>query len=354
MKLADINSFIVSPEEPFFEVLRRINDNDVKIVFVCDENRVLLGAINDGDIRRFLLNKSDLNQTALDIAFKNPRYINEKELCNVNNFIKGYQLNVIPVVNDNKQVKDIIIFNGISSLNKVAKKFTREIPVVIMAGGKGTRLAPITDILPKPLVSVNGKPIIDYIMRCFEYFGSKEFHFIVNYKKEFIKAYFNDSDHNISFHEEEDYLGTGGGLSLLKDIISSTFFVSNCDILIDCDYTAILEAHQEQGNIITVICAEKEVVIPYGVLEVEGGKTVKALTEKPKFDFLVNTGVYICEADFLQYIPDNTFIHITDVIQQLIGEGKKVGVYKVKEEEWMDMGTMDELYKMQNRLQGLN
>ncbi len=174
---------------------------------------------------------------------------------------------------------------------------------------------------------------------------------IVNYKKKFIEAYFgeNDADYNITFIEEEEFCGTGGGLKLLPDM-KTTFFMTNCDILIDADYAEIFSYHKKQGNILTMVCAKKQVEIPYGTVEINEEGGLVAIREKPSFSFLTNTGFYIIEPEFLSRIPEQTFIHITDIIDQCIAAGERIGVYTVEEEAWMDMGQMDELERMKKKL----
>ena len=147
-------------------------------------------------------------------------------------------------------------------------------------------------------------------------------------------------------------MGTAGGLKLLQDHIHTTFFMSNCDILINEDYSEILKYHKANKNIITLICALKKNTIPYGTVNVEDTGLIKNLTEKPTYEFLTNTGLYVIEPEFLGQIPPNTFIHITDVIQNCIDKGMKVGAFPVDENAWLDMGQIDELDKMQKRLEG--
>ena len=222
-----------------------------------------------------------------------------------------------------------------------------------MAGGKGSRLKPYTDILPKPLIPINNITITEHIINHFAEYGCNNIYMVVNYKKEFIKAYFSDEneDGNIKFVDEENFGGTGGGLKLLPDeVLCSTFFMTNCDVLIEADYEKILEQHIKQKNIITMICAKKEIVIPYGTVEIKGNSVV-ALNEKPKLSYLVNTGMYIIEPKFVNMIPKDAFIHITDIIDQCINNGERVGTYSINDNQWMDMGQLEELQKMKERME---
>jgi len=223
---------------------------------------------------------------------------------------------------------------------------------VIMAGGKGTRLAPYTDVLPKPLIPIGDKTITEHIVEKFMDFGCNDFTMIINHKRGLIKAYYNETPIKGSMHfvEEVQFNGTGGGLKLLEDMHKKTFFMSNCDVLIDADYEDILRHHKKSEAIVTMVCALKRITVPYGTVELDGiGRPMK-LVEKPEYPLLTNAGLYVIEPEFLSYIPTDTFIHITDIIQQMIDADRPVSVYPIGEADWMDMGQLDELKGMKKRL----
>ena len=225
-------------------------------------------------------------------------------------------------------------------------------PVVINAGGKGTRLEPYTKILPKPLIPVGELPIIEHIMKRFMEYGCNDFSIILNYKKELIRAYFSDyiPQYNIDWYEEEKPLGTGGGLCLLKGKINQTFFFTNCDNLLLSDYESILKFHKENKNVITMVCAHKNIVIPYGVINMGVNGTIESMQEKPEMSFLTNTGIYVVEPEVLDDIEDNISIGFPDIVEKERLKGKKVAVYPISENEWLDMGQPSELEKMRKRL----
>ena len=343
-----IDKFVVDSQMSILDVMNQIDNNTKGIVYVVDDKQRLIGAITDGDIRRYILKNNTFNGIAIDVMNSQPYYVREYN-NEIQNIIKENKISSIPIVDEDKIISRIEFIDGKSYYGKT----TLNIPVVIMAGGKGTRLYPYTQVLPKPLIPVGNKTITEHIMEHFENFGCTDFSMIVNYKKEFIKAFFaeEENQHRVRFIEETDFYGTAGGLKLLKGVIDTTFFMSNCDILVEENYGSIYEYHKKQNNIITLVCALKKEVIPYGtVISSPEGKLEK-LTEKPEFEFLTNTGFYIIEPEFLNEIPDNTFIHITDVIQKCVDEGKNVGVYPINENSWMDMGQMEELEKMRKRLE---
>ena len=225
---------------------------------------------------------------------------------------------------------------------------------MINAGGKGTRLDPYTRVLPKPLIPVGDLPIIEHIMQNFQEYGCDEFSMIVNYKKELIKTYFKESDnqYQIEWFDEEKPLGTGGGLSLLKKHIDKTFFFTSCDTLLLADYESILRFHKDNQNTITMICAWKNITLPYGIVEMGSNGIIEKMQEKPEMSFLTNTSIYIVEPDVIEDIPEEVSMTFPEIIQVEIEKGCKAAAYPVSESEWLDMGQLSELEKMRERLYG--
>ena len=342
--------FIVNPSTEILEVLKKIDENSKGIVYVCDHD-VLVGVITDGDVRRYILKENTVFGEAKDIMNKNPKYVYTNELFNSKKIMKKNSIKSLPVIDKKKRIIEILFFNKSNKTNKSLK-----VPVVIMAGGKGSRLYPYTQVLPKPLIPINDKTITELIMDNFESFDCSQFTMIVNYKKEFIKSFFAENEHqrNVKFIDEDTFMGTAGGLKLLEGKVNETFFMTNCDILIEDDYSKMIEYHKNKNNIITLVCALNTDIFPYGTVETNENGNVLALKEKPTFEFLTNTGLYIIEPIFLNYIPKNTFIHITNVIQNCIKEGLNVGVYPIRDESWMDMGQLEELEKMKVRINKKN
>ncbi|WP_297438401.1 sugar phosphate nucleotidyltransferase [uncultured Clostridium sp.] len=242
--------------------------------------------------------------------------------------------------------------------SKISRSYSEKgrlnVPVVIMAGGKGTRLYPYTKILPKPLILIGDIPIVERIINKFNDIGCSEYYLTVNYKKDMIKSYFDEIEkaYTINHIVEDRPLGTGGGLYLLRNKINKTFFLSNCDVLIDADYKEIYKYHKENNNIITMICAKKNLIIPYGVVNLNDKGKIDSIVEKPEYTFLTNTGMYVVEAEVLDKIEVNVFLDFPTLIEKLRCEGKSVGVYSISEDCWMDMGQVDEMKKMIDRLEG--
>lgn len=332
------------------EAMQKIDNNSNGILFLVNDSCSLVGCITDGDIRRFLLSGGKMTDQALKAANDHPRTAlsleEAKHLYHNKDFV------VIPVVDENRIIYDL--YTGKTGEALLKKRNPLNVPVVINAGGKGTRLDPFTRVLPKPLIPVGDLPIIELIMKEYETYSCEEFHIIVNYKRGLMKAYFADNDrkYNITWHDEEKALGTGGGLRLLKGKINSTFFFANCDALLTANYETMMKFHKENNNVITMICAYKNINIPYGVVDMGVNGAIEQMKEKPLISFLTNTGIYIVEPEVIDDIEDGEFIGFPDIVEREKQKGKKVAVFPVSENDWMDMGQLPELEKMRIKLYG--
>lgn len=343
-----LDKYIVSEELSIIEVMKLIDNNARGIVFVCD-NLKLLATITDGDVRRNILENGNLESPAKNIANYSPHFSTiDSNITNYDLYMKQKSISALPILDKEGNIIEIKFLNE----KDYNEKEQLNIPVVIMAGGKGTRLYPYTNILPKPLIPIGEKTITEHIMDRFEAFGCSHFDIIVNYKKNLIKSYFADNEtiRNIDFIEESEFMGTGGGLKLLSGKYNDTFFMNNCDILIEENYAKILKFHKANKNIITIVSATQNMTLPYGTIELSENGQAKSLKEKPSFSFNTNTGFYVIEPSFLEQIPDNTFIHITDVIQNCIKLNLSVGVYPISSNAWLDMGQLNELEHMKEQL----
>lgn len=342
-----LKQYIISENFSVKEAMQQIDSNTKGIVYVVRDGR-LTGVVTDGDIRRYILNSGNVEKKVLKIMNRTPKFLYAENETDVAEKLQEYKLHSLPILSEDHEILKIYFDREVVE----NEKQKLGVPTVIMAGGKGTRLYPYTQILPKPLIPIGEETITEHIMDRFEAYGCNEFFMIVNYKKNFIKSYFEDNEQkrSVRFIEEKEFLGTGGGLKLLQGQINSTFFMTNCDILIEADYAKILQYHQEKKNLITIVCAVKKMVIPYGTIITDENDRIVEMKEKPELSFVTNTGFYILEPEFLELIPDNTFIHITDIIQKCIGLKKNIGVYKISEDKWLDMGQLEELEKMKEKL----
>ncbi|MCR4923245.1 MAG: NTP transferase domain-containing protein, partial [Lachnospiraceae bacterium] len=307
----------------------------------------LIAALSDGDVRRYIIKGGDLSKTVKEIANYSPIFIYDKDEVNVDRYMSDRSITALPVVNSNLEIVDI---KFLSNNKPVIEKI--DLPVVIMAGGIGSRLRPYTEILPKPLIPIGNKTITEHIIDRFNMQGCSRFDMIVNYKKNLIKSFFQDNEYkyDVSFFEESEYLGTAGGLRLVEGRYDSSFFITNCDILIQDNYKSIYEYHKRSKNIITLVCAVKNVVLPYGTVDLDEKNSVVKFREKPSFELKTNTGLYIAEPAFIEEIPKGKKVDITEVIESCIEKGKNVGAYTISDDAWMDMGQMEELRRMEKRL----
>lgn len=345
-----LHSFIGSENISVSEAMQQIDNNQNGILFLIDNDSRLVGCITDGDIRRYLLAGGKMTDRSYNAANKTPRIAHSLEeakyLYHEKNFI------IIPVIGNDGKLECLYSGEGKGRSRKPRNPIN--IPVVINAGGKGTRLDPYTRVLPKPLIPVGDLPIIELIMQEYQTYNCNDFHIIVNYKRQLMKAYFADNNrkYDITWYDEETPLGTGGGLRLLKGKLNSTFFFANCDALLTANYENILKFHKENGNRITMICAYKNINIPYGVVEMGKNGSIEEMREKPLLSFLTNTGIYIVEPEVIDDIGDGEVIGFPDIVEREKQKGHKVAVFPVSENDWMDMGQLPELEKMRIKLFG--
>lgn len=346
----NVQHFLGSNDLTVSQAMQKIDKNASGILFLVDKERKLLGCITDGDVRRFLLSGGKMTGSAIEAANCHPRVAHSIEEARHLYHRKNYI--IIPIVDEFGIVIDL--YNGEAGESNQKPRNALHVPVVINAGGKGTRLDPYTRVLPKPLIPVGDIPIIELIMQEYQSYACTDFHIIVNYKRELMKAYFADNDrrYNISWYDEEKPLGTGGGLSLLRGKFDSTFFFANCDALLTANYESMVKFHKESGNVITMICAYKNMNIPYGVVEMGVNGSIKEMKEKPLMSFLTNTGIYIVEPEVIEDIIDGVPIGFPDIVERERQKGKKVAVFPVSENDWMDMGQLPELEKMRIKLYG--
>ncbi|NLN66072.1 MAG: CBS domain-containing protein [Clostridiaceae bacterium] len=337
----------ISEEQSILEAMEQMNRTGSKVLFIEKKGR-LSAAVSDGDIRRWILKTQNLDTLVKNVANYNPKFLYIEEKHKANEYMRQYGINAIPIVDERMAIVSIAMWNE----ENTKLKNTLNIPVVIMAGGLGTRLYPYTKILPKPLIPVGEIPIAQIIIEKFQKEGCTCFYMIINHMKNMIKAYFNElkKDYRLTFIEEKEFLGTGGGLSLLKGQIHTPFILTNCDILIDADFREVYDYHLEQKNSITMICSMKNYKIPYGVIEMGNNGEIRSIREKPGVSFLANTGCYLVEPKIIEAMEDTCKIDFPDIIENLRNKQEKVGVYPISEYAWMDMGQLDGLEQMKKRL----
>lgn len=345
----DIDRIMIDEDHTIIEAMKQLDSVATRVLFVRREGR-LTASLSDGDIRRWILSNGDLNAPVSKAANYEPKYLYENQRQYAKEYMMKYGIEAVPIVYDDYRVHSVILRNKADIIADAEKI---HLPVVMMAGGLGTRLYPYTKILPKPLIPVGDIPIAEHIINQFRKYGCKEFYLVVNHKKNMIKAYFNEieKDYEIHYVDEEKQLGTGGGLSLLKGKLHTTFLLSNCDILIHEDFAKIFKLHKESGNMVTMICSLKNFTVPYGVVEIGEDGSIAGMREKPELSFFTNTGCYIVEPEVIEMIPDGVPVGFPDIIMECKKRGEKVGVYPIGEKSWSDMGQLDELEHMKQQME---
>ncbi|MCM1220806.1 MAG: sugar phosphate nucleotidyltransferase [Lachnospiraceae bacterium] len=340
-----IDKYIVPSTQSVKEVISYMEKNCLKATIVADEDRILKGLFTLGDMRHYFLNGGSLIANITEAM--NPSPITFKSIHEAETYNKS--LVIYPIIDGEGKVIDV--FN-LQNVSEVVKGSLNNVPVVIMAGGKGTRLYPYTQILPKALIPIGDKTIVEHIIHAFHEYGCRDFYMILKHKAGMIKSYFGEveKNYNLHFEEEQEFLGTGGGLSYLKGKIKDTFFLSNCDILIDADLECIYKTHKKEKNKITFVCAMKDIVIPYGIVETDSSGQILSMKEKPEFSFLTNTGLYVLEPEVIENLNPDEFIHLPDIAQRYLDQGENIGVFPISEKSWMDMGQFSEMESMKKQL----
>jgi dTDP-glucose pyrophosphorylase len=321
--------------------LKRMDAIDRKLLLVFDGDK-FTGLLSIGDIQRAIIANRPLDTPVREVLRPNNRVAHPDDgFESIKQMMIQFRTECMPVIGEEGELTDVIFWEDIFPGGEKRVQRNLGLPVVIMAGGKGIRMKPFTNILPKPLLPIDEKTVVEHIMDRFLEIGCDKFFMSVNYKAEFIRYYFDtlaNPAYSITYLQEEQPLGTAGSLYLLSDKIQSTFFVSNCDILIDQDYGAIADYHREQRNELTIVAALKHMKIPYGTIETAELGQLTALHEKPEITFKINSGLYILEPHLLREIPGNSFLNLTDLIEQIRKRGGRVGVFPVSENSWKDVG----------------
>lgn len=346
-----IKAIIVDASNTIIQTMKLMDDRRTKSLLVFDKEH-FMGMITNGDLQRAIIANKPFDATIDSVVDNtNKKYAHtDDDEEQIKSWMIEVRAEMMPVVDSAGNLVKVIFWNDLFDETQKDNRKEIDLPVVIMAGGKGTRLKPITNVIPKPLIPVGDKTILEEIMNQFEGIGCKNFYMSVNYKSDMMRFYLDQLEHhyNIEFFEETKPLGTIGSVSLLKGKIRSPFFVSNCDIIIDQDYRDVYEYHQNNHNDLTIVTAVKSFKIPYGVIETGNDGLMTGLQEKPDITYMINTGVYLLNAECIEEIPEGEFFHITHLMEKIKARGGRVGCFPVSEHAWRDMGEWPEYLKMIN------
>jgi len=345
----DIKPFLIPSDTAVKLAMKQLESTEKRTLFVVDDNFELVGSLVDGDIRRWILAEGGLDAPVEKVCNKNPYYVTRQhDLNEIKNVMVTRKILCVPVLNERREIVELIFWENLFKGEITKKPFHPvDLPVVIMAGGKGTRLDPFTRILPKPLIPIGDKTVIEMIIDSFLNHSVTSFYVTVNYKSKIIKSYFDElkPPYSITYIDEDKPLGTAGSLRYLQGRLTTPFIVTNCDIIIKADYSDLVDFHTKNNNAITMVASLRNYNIPYGICEIENGGLLKKITEKPEYSFLVNAGMYVLNPDILRYIPQNEIFHITQLIETVRQAGGRIGVFPVSENSWLDIGEWAEYKK---------
>lgn len=336
---------VISQEDSIERALSQLNLLGTQFLAVCDIESKLVGTITDGDIRRGLLSGVDLTYKIKQVMNRTPKFkiIGESE-DDFDKWFEKYNINYLPIVST-----DMTLINIVTE-KEVGVYLRKKNPVLLMVGGLGTRLRPLTNDLPKPLLPVGGVPILEHIVKHLRSQGFYKFIFAVNYKKEMIIDYFGDGSNlnvEIKYLNEEKRMGTAGPLSLIKEEIKEDLIVMNGDLITNMDFRDILNHHECSTSAMTVAVRSFDFQIPYGVVNVQDNLLI-SIEEKPIRTSYVSAGIYVLHPDSVKKVPKDTFFDMPELIQCLIDQGEMIGTYGI-ESPWLDIGRKEDYEKVQKK-----
>lgn len=336
--MKDWTKTLIRPEQSIREAIQTINDSAIQIALVVDEHMRLLGTVTDGDVRRGILRGLSLDHPVSEVMNVNPVFVREGMTQDtIFTLMKEKKLRHIPVVDDKLRLVDLKIFEEMMFPPE------KDNWVVIMAGGMGTRLRPLTEKVPKPMLEVGGKPLLETIIVNVSQQGFRRFFLAVNYRAEMIKDYFGDGSRfgvEIRYLEEEQPLGTAGALSLLPKKPVHPIIVMNGDLLTKINYSHLLQFHHDHQAVATMCVRGYEYQVPYGVVKFDQYRFV-AMEEKPVQRFFINAGIYVLAPSVLASIPEGSFLDMTDLFQKISLEGQRAIVFPIQE-YWLDIGRLED------------
>ncbi|TGN07998.1 nucleotidyltransferase family protein [Leptospira ilyithenensis] len=334
---------VITSNGKLVEAIQKIDASGIQLVLVVNESGYLEGVLTDGDIRRAILKGKTLDIPVAEVMNRKPRTVLEntsrEEILSI---MRRYMMHHLPVLNAGGKVVKLVTLDELIGAVGIPNW------VVLMAGGLGKRLRPLTDDIPKPLLSVGGKPILQSILESFSEQGFRKFFISVNYKADMIRNYFGNGEKlgiDIEYLHEEKSLGTAGALSLLPHKPEQPLIVMNADLLTRTNFDAMLKFHNEHKSVGTMAVREYDLQVPYGVVNVEEYK-IKGIEEKPIHKFFVNAGIYVLAPEVLDFIKPDTFFDMPTLFENLLAVDHPVSAYPLRE-YWLDVGRLEEFERAQ-------
>ena len=342
-----IKNSCVSPNSNLLEVLKKLEKTACKLIIVVNKSNQILGILTDGDLRKYVLSNKSLKVSVSEVMNKNYFSINVNDKREKGFLLmKKHRFTHIPVLDDQKVVRDILSFDQLISEEQISN------PVVIMAGGKGMRMRPFTNDCPKPMLRINGVPILEIIIKKFIKQGFNTFFLSVNYLKEQIIDYFKDGEAfgiKIKYLIEDEPLGTAGSLKLLDITSNNPLIIMNGDLLTEINFRELLNFHNKQNAEATLTVAEYEYNIPYGVVQVDKNRLLN-FKEKPSYKYLINAGIYVINPNSLNFLNLNEYSEMPDLLEKIKNKNQaKVAIFKLQE-YWLDIGSKESYHEAYNYL----
>jgi dTDP-glucose pyrophosphorylase len=330
---------LIPPDASIRQAIAAIDNSRIQIALVVGPDALLIGTVTDGDIRRALLRGISVDDPIATVMNGKPTTLPQEESAQrAHDLMRRTTHRCIPRVDGRGGI------TGVWHLSDFLQTEVHDNVVVVMAGGLGTRLNPITEALPKPLIRIGAKPILETILDNFREFGFREFYLSVNYKAEMVKEYFGDGSRwgiSIRYLEESKRLGTAGALSLLPVRPTKPLIVMNGDLLTKVNFQQLLDFHHDHDDAATMCVREYDLKVPFGVVTMEDHH-ITAVDEKPVQRFFVNAGIYVLEPDTLDCVPREEQFDMTSLFQMLVESGQRVSAFPIRE-YWLDVGRLDDL-----------
>lgn len=337
--MTDLKQITVTADASLRQVMEVIDSAAHQIALVEDDEGRLVATVTDGDVRRGILRGVGLDSPVSEVMHRNPTtLLKGASAAASQRLMREHGLNHIPLVDLEGRLVSLALREGMTDVEP------RSTPVVLMGGGLGMRLRPLTETLPKPMIPIGGKPLLERIVTRFRDQGFSQFTLSLNYLGHLIRDHFDDGSAlgvTISYVEESQRMGTGGALSLLESRPQEPFVVMNGDILTTTSFGAMMDFHAETGSDVSVCAREFNMQVPYGVLNTEG-TTLVSMQEKPVLNHLVNAGIYALSPVVFDYITEGEPLDMPDLVARVQTAGRKVSVFRVRE-YWMDIGRIEDL-----------
>ncbi len=346
-----MNNYLINSNATIRDAIKQMDTKNISLLIVKDfKKNFIIGVFTLGDFRKAVLKGIDINSDISKILNKKFVYIQHEKVKKTSIkklFKKNTNIDIIPILDSNFYLIDLISREDYFLDQNKLKNLT----VVIMAGGYGKRLEPITKILPKALVPIGGKPIIELIIDRFAKQNFKKFIISINKDFRIIKNYLGNNylRSKIKYVSEKSRMGTIGSLKNIKNL-ESTFILSNCDILIKSNYSKIIDFHKSYKNKLTIVSAMKNITLPYGVCELDKKGVLKNINEKPEFNYLINTGFYILDSSVIKLIGPKIPFDMNELINKMLLKKMKIGVYPISDKSWIDIGEPDKLLEAEKEI----